>query len=72
MNTDAAWLFVSLAIGSLGVGLFVYGKKQSRWPHLVCGVIFGVYPYFVSNLWVMIGIALALGAALWALVRFQQ
>jgi hypothetical protein len=72
MNIDAAWLFVSLAIGAVGTGLFLYGKKQARWPQLVCGVILCIYPYFVSNIWVMLGIALALIAALWFLIRIQQ
>jgi hypothetical protein len=72
MNTDAAWLLVSLAIGSVGVGLFLYGKKQSRWPQLVCGLILCIYPYFVSNVWVMLGIALALLAAVVVLVRIGQ
>jgi hypothetical protein len=69
---DAAWLFVSLAIGAVGAGLFLYGKKQARWPILACGLILCIYPYFVSNVWVMLGIALALIAALWLLLRFQQ
>ena len=69
MNIDAAWLFVSLAIGAVGTGLFLYGKKQARWPQLVGGVVLCIYPYFVSNVWLMLGIALALLAAVGVLVR---
>jgi hypothetical protein len=71
MDTSAAWLFLSLAIGAVGAGLFIYGKKQGRWPQLACGVILCIYPYFVSNVWVMVGIAFALVAALWVFLRFQ-
>lgn len=71
MNTSTTWLLVSLAIGAVGTGLFIYGKKQARWPQLVFGVILCVYPYFVANVWVMLGIAAGLIAALWLLVRFQ-
>jgi hypothetical protein len=39
---------------------------------LVCGVILCIYPYFVANVWAMLGIALALIAGLWILLRFQQ
>ena len=69
METNAAWLFVSLLIGAVGTGLFIYGKKQSRWPQLACGVVLCIYPYFVPNIWVMVGIALALIVLLWLLVR---
>jgi len=71
METDTAWWIVSLVIGAGGMGLFIYGKKQSRWPQLVCGLIFCVYPYFVTNVWLMLGIALVLIAALWLFLRLQ-
>src|SRR5689334_9120068 len=53
MNTNSGWLLASLVIGALGTGLAIYGKKQSRWPQLVCGLVLCIYPYFVENLWVM-------------------
>jgi len=59
-------LFLSLFIGAIGSGLFLYGKKQSRMPHLCAGLALVVYPYFVPNLWLMGGIALALLGGLWA------
>jgi hypothetical protein len=69
MNTDSTWWFVSLAIGAAGMGFFLYGKKQSRWPQLACGILLSVYPYFVSNIWVMLGIAVVLIVAVGVLVR---
>jgi hypothetical protein len=69
MDTTTAWLFVSLLIGAVGTGLFIYGKKQSRWPHLACGVILCIYPYFVANVWLMVGIAVLLLALVWLLSR---
>ena len=71
MDNDTAWWFVSLAIGAGGAGLFLYGKRQGRWPQLACGVLLSVYPYFVTNVWVMMGIAIALVAALWVFTRIQ-
>jgi hypothetical protein len=62
-------LFLALLIGAVGTGLFIYGKKQARVPQLVAGIALVVYPYFVSNLWVMAGIAVALIAALWGAVK---
>ena len=66
---DAGPLFFSLLIGSVGTGLFIYGRKQTRIPHLVVGLVLVIYPYFVPNLWLMAGIAAALLAALWGAVK---
>jgi hypothetical protein len=66
---DPWWLFISLVIGSLGMALFVYGKKQARIPPLVLGILMMVYPYFISNLWLMSGIAVGLLGLLWVAVR---
>jgi hypothetical protein len=43
---DAPSLFVSLFLGLLGMGLFMYGKKQGRAPYLVVGLVLLVYPWF--------------------------
>ena len=69
MNIDANALLLSMLIGSVGFVLLAYGKKQSRMPHMVSGLILMGYPYFVSNLFAMGGIAVALLAALWVAVR---
>jgi predicted membrane protein len=49
-----------LIFGSVGLGLFVYGKRQKAAVPLVCGLILMVIPYLVSNpiLLVAIGIVL--------------
>ncbi len=53
-------LLGSLLVGSVGLGLFVYGKRQRRVPHALVGVLLMVYPYFVPNLALMLVIAAAL------------
>ena len=42
-------LFVELVVGSIGFGLFLYGRKAERWPHMGAGLLLMVYPYFVSS-----------------------
>ena len=69
MKIDATWLLLSLVISAVGMGLFIYGKKQSRIPHLVVGVILMIYTYVVTSALWMILIALAILAALFMLVR---
>ena len=65
MNLDAGSLFASLGIGTVGFGIFLYGKKQQRIPHLVVGIALMAYPYFVPGVLPMIAIAAGLIAALW-------
>ena len=69
MNFDAPSLIASFIIGSIGLVAMMYGKKQSRFPHMVVGLVLMVYPYFVPNVAAMIAIAVALVGGLWAAVR---
>ena len=67
MNLDATWLLLSLIPSGAGFVLFTYGKKQQRWPHMAAGVIYMVYPYFTDSIGAMLGVGVAVGAALyWA------
>jgi hypothetical protein len=49
-----------LLFGSVGLGFFMYGKKQKAVVPLVCGLVLMVFPYFISNtvLLVIVGVAL--------------
>lgn len=69
MIFDSTWLLVSLIPSGLGFVLFMYGKKQQRWPHLVAGLLLMVYPYFTAGLasLVITGAAIAIG--FWYLLR---
>ncbi|HYP66704.1 MAG TPA: hypothetical protein VEP67_00455 [Thiobacillaceae bacterium] len=55
-----ASLLWGLLFGSIGLGFFIYGRKQRAVVPLVCGLALMIYPYFVSNalLLVMVGVAL--------------
>jgi hypothetical protein len=69
MTFDPTWLFVSLIPGGVGFVLFVYGKKQQRWPHLVAGLLLMVYPYLTPSLGWLVGTGAAIGFILWYAVR---
>ena len=69
MSFDPGWLFASLITGGIGFVLFVYGKKQARWPHCVAGLLFLVYPYFATTLTSLVTIGLILIAGLWIAIR---
>jgi hypothetical protein len=53
-------MLASVVVGSIGLGLFVYGKRQRRVPHGIVGVALMVYPYFVPSVALMLVIACAL------------
>ena len=61
-------LISGLFIGLIGMGVFMYGKKQCNLKCLGVGALLCVYPYFVSSLlllWVIAAVclgALALSA----------
>ena len=57
-----SWLLWGLLFGAVGLGFFVYGRKQKAVVPLVCGLVLMVFPYFVSNiiLLVAIGVVLAI------------
>ncbi len=57
---NVAWLLWGLVFGSVGLGFFIYGKKQRAVVPLVCGLALMVFPYFVSStiLLVLVGAAL--------------
>ena len=69
MSLDPTWLLLSLIAGGIGFLLFVYDKKQQRWPQLAAGLRFMVYPYFDSGLVPLVVIGAVIGFGLWYVIR---
>ena len=57
---DSQSIIWGLIFGSIGLGYFVYGKKQRSVVPLVCGLGLMVFPYFVSNTAVLVTVGLLL------------
>jgi len=57
---NESWLLWGLLFGSIGLGFFVYGKRQRAVVPLVCGVALMVFPYFVTNTLFIVAIGVAL------------
>jgi hypothetical protein len=68
-NFDANVLLLSLIPSGIGFVLFTYGRKQDRYPQLVCGILFMVYPYFTQTITSMIAVGVAVGAALYGMLQ---
>lgn len=61
MNT--ASLLLSVIFSSIGLGYFIYGKKQQQMLPLICGIALMIYPYFFDSAILMSTIGLVLIAA---------
>jgi hypothetical protein len=53
-------LLWGLLFSSIGVGFFVYGKRQRSAVPLMCGIALCIYPYFISNVIALVAIGIAL------------
>jgi hypothetical protein len=51
---------LGLLFGSIGMGFFVYGKKQGRLVPVICGLALMVYPYFISNTVIVVVVGILL------------
>ena len=59
---NASLLLWGVAFGSLGLGYFIYGKKQGAVVPLLCGLGLMVFPYFISSTWLLVGVGVVLAA----------
>lgn len=65
---STSMLLWSLLFSSIGLGFFVYGKKQKAVVPLVSGLGLMIYPYFISNPILLV----AIGTVLVALPYFVR
>ena len=59
---STAGLLWGVFFSSLGLGYFMYGKKQKAVIPFVCGVALMGYPYFVTNTIALVLVGLTLAA----------
>jgi hypothetical protein len=51
---NTSTLIWGVIFGSIGLGFFVYGKKQKAIIPLFSGIGLIVVPYFISNMYILI------------------
>jgi hypothetical protein len=49
------------------MGYFVYGKKQQAALPLLAGIVLCIFPYFVSNVYIMVLVGIVLTVLPWVL-----
>ena len=68
MDFDPTVLMLSLIPSGIGFVLFRYGRKAQRWPQLVTGLGFMVYPYFTGSATSLAGVGALLGGVLYVMI----
>lgn len=68
LDFDPTLLMLSLLPSGIGWVLFTYGRKEQRWPQLVCGLLLMVYPYFAGSVAMLLGGCALLGASLYLML----
>src|SRR3569832_2456048 len=59
---DTSLLLWGLLFSSIGLGFFIYGRKQRAIVPLLSGLALMVFPYFVANVYVLVGTGAVLSA----------
>ena len=55
-------LFWAVLFGAIGLGFFTYGRKQKAVVPLFAGIALFAFPYFVSNVYMLVIIGVVLVA----------
>ena len=66
---DTKFLFASLLWGSIGVGYFIYGKKQQEMTPMLGGLAMIAVSYFVGSALLMSLISITLIVAVYFLAK---
>jgi hypothetical protein len=57
---DESSLLWGILFGSIGIGYFIYGKREKVIVPMVCGLVLMVFPYFIEGTTPLIAIGVAL------------
>ncbi len=63
MSFDPTQLLLGLILGSIGMGVFIYGKNAAKLKCIVIGLVLMIVPMFISTVWAdcLLGAACMLG-----------
>ena len=68
-DISPATLFAGLLVSTIGFGLFLYGKRATRFPQLLTGLALMGFPLFVHGAVATLAIGASLVAGMWVYVR---
>lgn len=61
-DLSASSLLLGVLFGSLGLGFFMYGRRQRTIVPLLCGLALMVVPYFIPNALLLFAVGFVLVA----------
>ena len=61
METTAEIVWAML-FGAMGMGYFIYGKRQRTAIPFMCGMALFIFPYFMPNVYMLVLVGLAIMA----------
>ena len=64
---NSTQLFLGVIFSSIGLGYFLYGKKQKMTVPFVVGLVLMVFPYFIESNFLLSGIGIVLSVILYFL-----
>jgi len=59
---STSWLVWGMLFGAVGLGFFIYGKKQKAIVPLLTGIALFVFPYVISDVYLLVIVGLVLVA----------
>ena len=59
---STAQLVWGMLFGAIGLGFFVYGKKQKAVVPLSTGIVLFIFPYFIANVYILVIVGVILVA----------
>ncbi|HED33479.1 MAG TPA: LPXTG cell wall anchor domain-containing protein [Gammaproteobacteria bacterium] len=59
---STSWLVWGMLFGAIGLGFFIYGKKQKAIVPLLTGIALFVFPYLISDVYLLVAVGVALVA----------
>ena len=70
MDFTPGELFAGSVVSAIGVGVFIYGRKQRRPPQFLAGVLLMLCPFVGGGGWMVSAAGAAIVCALWLALRF--
>lgn len=59
---SSAQIMWGMLFGAIGLGFFIYGKRQRAIVPFVVGVTLFIFPYFISNVYLLVIVGVVLVA----------
>jgi hypothetical protein len=70
MDLSPGTIFSGLILGAIGMGLCMYGKKQSDFRCFFTGAALCAIPYFIGSMLILWLVSAGLIGGLWAWIKY--